>query len=173
GEERVRAPVRRSAAAQEAQPSLRRADLVPRAGGNQDRVAGHDAGALTVDLHLSGALEDEVDLLALGVVVAVCRLSGPERRLGEALVRGRSRYEPEQLPDGRAVGSDERLGRLQRTDLHGTNRTIATWIRGRFRGTGMSPPTCSPRSRSASSSEPGRMPARPSGSRSRAPMSPA
>ena len=57
------------------------------------------------------ALEDEVDLLARAVVVALGRLLGLERRLGEALHGG-----VVELADRRAVLRDERLDAVDRRD---------------------------------------------------------
>src|SRR5262249_62247395 len=53
---------------------------------DQHGVAGPDSARVAVDLHPAGALEDEVDLLGRAVVVALGRLVGLERRLGEALL---------------------------------------------------------------------------------------
>src|SRR5262245_30008891 len=78
--------VRRRAAAEDAQ--LARAvvrQLVPRTRRDEHRVARAHARALAADLQLTGSLDDEVDLLRQAVVVALRRLVGLERRLGEAL----------------------------------------------------------------------------------------
>src|SRR6185436_19007484 len=71
-EVRVLVPVRRGAAAEEAQRvGSGRADLVPRTGRDRDGISGLDLGRLAVDLHHPGPVEDEVDLLAVAVVVAL------------------------------------------------------------------------------------------------------
>jgi hypothetical protein len=107
-------PVRRGAAAEEAQHAVGRgADLVPRARRDQDRVAAPDVRALAVDLDLAAALDEVVELLALAVVVALRRPARPERRLGEALVAGARGGEAEELADRAPVGRRERLRVVQ------------------------------------------------------------
>src|SRR5690349_18700731 len=88
-EEGVVVGVRRRAAAEDAQ--LARAvvlERMPRARRDEHRVAAPDGARRAVDLHPAGALDDEVDLLRLRVVVPLGRLPRLERRLGEALQRG-------------------------------------------------------------------------------------
>jgi hypothetical protein len=80
-------------------------DLVPRAGRDEDRIAGTDLARLALDLHLAAALEEDVDLLGARVVVALGGLPGCKAGLGETLVRGASERRIEQDPDRRAVES--------------------------------------------------------------------
>src|SRR5580765_1592607 len=117
-EEGVLVAVRRRAAAEEAQPLLPGGDLVPRAGRDQDRVARGDGAAVAVQLHLTRAFDEVVDLLGFRVVVALRRLAGVERRLGEALVPDRRGGEAEQLADRAPVRGRERLGLCERANDH-------------------------------------------------------
>src|SRR3981081_3823632 len=105
-EERVFVGVRRRAAAEEAQFAVAVfLQRVPGAGGDQHGVARADRLGVAVDLHPAGALQNEVDLLGGAVVVALRRLVGLERRLGEALHLGAT-----ELTNGRAVLRDQELG---------------------------------------------------------------
>ena len=72
-------------------------------GRDQDRVAGADRRELAVELHLTLAGLEVVQLLRDAVVVALRLLPGLERRLGEALVP-----RVEELADRGAVGRRER-----------------------------------------------------------------
>src|SRR5438105_5301003 len=97
-------------------------ERVPGARRDEDRVAGTNPLRFAVDLELAGALRDEVDLLGAPVVVALGRLSGLERGLGEALRRG-----VVQLADRRAVLRRERLGAVEALQVHRADaRTSAT-----------------------------------------------
>ena len=81
---------------------------MPGSGRQQDRVARPDPGVPAVDLHLALALEDVVDLLGAGVVVALGRLPRCEGRLGEALLARASKLGVEQNADRAPVGGRER-----------------------------------------------------------------
>ena len=126
-EERVLVAVRRRAGAQEAETSVvAGADLVPRAGRDENRIAGSDVPPLALELHLARAVDNDVDLLALCVVVALRRLARLQRRLGERLLTRRRRPETVQLPDRAAVRGRERLGRLEGSNLHGSRLSPST-----------------------------------------------
>ena len=78
-------------------------ELVPAARWDEDRVAWADLPSVAVDLELSAALDDQVDLLAACVVVAPGRGDRFERRLREAL-----QIRVEVLTNRRSVPRDER-----------------------------------------------------------------
>ena len=83
---------------------------MPRTRRDEHRVAPADLARIALDFHLAAAVEEEVDLLGLRVVVA---LRGPARvkaRLREALVGGPAECGVEQDSDRRAVERRERLG---------------------------------------------------------------
>src|SRR4029078_2569299 len=83
---------------------------MPRAGRDEHRVAWADLARIALDFHLAPAVEEDVDLLGLRVVVA---LRGPARvqaGLREALVGGPAEGGVEQDSDRRAVERRECLG---------------------------------------------------------------
>src|SRR6188472_2321846 len=112
--ERVLVRVRRRAHAEDgelARPVV--LERVPRTRWNEDRVAGPDPPGVAVHLERAGALRDEIDLLGSPVVVALRRLVGLERGLGETL-----RRRVVQLADCRAVLRREGLGSVEALQVH-------------------------------------------------------
>src|SRR5438876_1415639 len=87
-------------------------------GGDRDPVALTHAPTGAVELQLALALEDEVDLLRLGVVMALRRLARLQRRFGEALVDRAAGRQAAELADRAPVRSHERRRRGQRADVH-------------------------------------------------------
>jgi hypothetical protein len=75
------------------------------AGADEDRVSRPDLANVAGDLEITGALDDEIDLLAAGVVVPLGRLARRELCLGEALPPS-----VKVLANRGAVLRDERLG---------------------------------------------------------------
>ena len=80
----------RRAGAEEAQRRLGPND-VRGAGRQQDRIARPDFAPVAVHLDLSTPIEDEINLLSLLVMMALCGLSRRQRGLGQALVLHRPR----------------------------------------------------------------------------------
>src|SRR5690349_7783638 len=80
--------IRRGAAAAEPQGSGG-GDLVPGAGRDENGVSGADYPGGAVDFHGAGAFEEEIELLAQFVVVAVGGGADREAGFGEALVLDR------------------------------------------------------------------------------------
>src|SRR4051812_49148033 len=84
-EVRVLVAIGRRAAAEQPHPGRACLQLVPGAGWNQDCVALLDLARFSVDLHRPATRDEEVDLLAQRVVVALRRLPRVECRLGQGL----------------------------------------------------------------------------------------
>ena len=94
---------------------------MPGAGRDRDCLARAELDALAVQLHLGAAGGDEVDLLRVGVVVALRAAAGRESRLGEALQRRAAGRQAEELADRRAV--------LRRERLRGVRASGFPWLR--------------------------------------------
>lgn len=61
-------------------------DLVPGSRGDQDRVSGSDRAPFGIDFHDAFAFQDEIELFAFLMIVALRGAAGEDARLGEALV---------------------------------------------------------------------------------------
>jgi hypothetical protein len=86
---------------------------------NQDGIAGADVAGITVDLHGSLPFEDEVELFAELVVVALGRLADGDSGLGEALILYGRVGPVQDAADGAAVLGGERWLVGKRVDRHG------------------------------------------------------
>jgi len=110
--------VRWRTAAEEAE-GLSGGDLVPRAGRNEDGVAGGDGAGFAVDLDVAVAFENKVEFFAEPVVVALGGLANGDGGFGEALVLHRGVRAVEDAADGAAVFGGEGGLRGKRIDGHG------------------------------------------------------
>lgn len=98
---------------------MRRGDLMPGAGWDEDGVAGSDGARFAVDLHHARALQDEVELLGQLVMVPLGGSTGGNRRLGERLLlHGRIGAVEDAADRGTVLGREGLLpGKL--VDRHG------------------------------------------------------
>lgn len=87
---------------------------MPRIRRNQDRISWTQIAGFTVDLHGPLPFEDEVELFAELVVVAVGRLAHGNRGLSETLILHRRVGAVQNTADGAAILGGERrlLGKL-------------------------------------------------------------
>ncbi len=109
--------VGRGAAAEEAEV-LGGGDGVPMAGGDEDGVARVDIAGLAVDLDEARAIEDEVELLADLVVVALGGGAGLNRGFGEALFLDRGVCEVQNASDLRTIFRYKRSLRFEIENRH-------------------------------------------------------
>ena len=59
---------------------------MPGSRGDQDRVSGSDRAPFGIDFHDAFAFQDEIELFAFLMIVALRGAAGEDARLGEALV---------------------------------------------------------------------------------------
>jgi hypothetical protein len=105
--------VRRGAAAEEAQ-GLRGGDLMPGNGGDEDGIARADGALFAVDLHGPLPFEDEVELFAELMIMALGGLADGNHGFREALVLHGGVGLVQDAADGAAVlgGEGRLLGKL-------------------------------------------------------------
>src|SRR6478752_7615056 len=106
-EVRILVRIRRRAAAEKAQ-RLCSHDRVPRARGNEDRVARPDCAMFAVELYLARAFEDEIKLLRDLVIVPFCPAVCGDARFRKALVFYGCIRAIEDRTDSRSVLRDKR-----------------------------------------------------------------
>ena len=105
---RIGVVVWRRATAEQAQVSFGR-DLVTRANGNKNGVAGTNLASRTVKIHERGAFKQKIKFLADFVVVALSGLSGLQGSLRQTLHRNGRVGAVENAADDRAVFSYKRF----------------------------------------------------------------
>ena len=103
--------IRRRAAAEKAQ-WLCSHDRVPRARGDENRIARADPTMFAVQLYLARAFEDEIKLLRNLVMVPLCPVACADTRFRKALVLyGRIRSIEDRTDSGAVLRDKRRLGR--------------------------------------------------------------
>lgn len=76
---------------------------------DQDGIARTDESGRPVDLHVTGAFQQEIDLLAPFVVVPLSRASHRQAGFSEALILHRSVRQVQNTANLRAILGDERF----------------------------------------------------------------
>ena len=108
---RILVRIRRRAATEKPQ-RLRGFDRVPYAGRDEDRIAGADHSAFSVQFYLACAFEDEIKLFQNFVIMPLCPAACGDARFRETLfLHGRIRAIKNRTNRGAVFRDKRRLGR--------------------------------------------------------------